>query len=85
MRDGGEGNKGSAVMSGGGGACAGSGGVSGGNCCRLPEVISKSSGKTSPTVSHSFSSSISIRLSLWSAWKEKGSKGGDFVGWEGEE
>ena len=39
VRDGGEGNKGSAVMSGGGGACAGSGGVSGRNCCRLPEVI----------------------------------------------
>ena len=37
--DGGEGDKGSAVMGGGRGACVGSGGVSEGDCCRLPGII----------------------------------------------
>ena len=41
-----------------------------------PLGLSESSGKISHTVSHSFSNSFSIRLSLWSAWKEKGSRGG---------
>ena len=45
--------------------------------------LSESSGKTSLTVSHSFLNSI--RLSLWSAWKEKDSGGGDFVVREGED
>ena len=41
--------------------------------------LSESSGKTSHAVSHSFSNSI--RLSLWSVWKEKGRRGCDFVVW----
>ena len=41
--------------------------------------LSASPGKTSNTVFHSFSNSFSIRLSLWSAWKEKGSAGGEAV------
>ena len=41
--------------------------------------LSESSGKTSHTVFHSFSMSLSIRLSLWSAWKEKGSGGDEAV------
>ena len=39
MRDGGEDNEGSAVMSTGRGACGSSGGVSESDCCRLPGVI----------------------------------------------
>ena len=39
VRDSGEGNEGSAAMSGGEGACVGSGGVSGTNCCVLAGVI----------------------------------------------
>ena len=35
MRDGGEGNEGSAAMS-GGGTCVDSGGISERSCCRLP-------------------------------------------------
>ena len=37
--DGGEDDKGSAVIGGGGGACMGSGEVSERDCCRLPGVI----------------------------------------------
>ena len=39
MGDGGEDDKGSAVIGGGGGACMGSGEVSERDCCRLPGVI----------------------------------------------
>ena len=39
----------------------------------------ESSGKTSHTVSHSLSISFSISLSLWSAWKEQGSGGGEAI------
>ena len=39
VRDNGEGNEGSAAMSGGEGACVGSGGVSGTDCCEFPGVI----------------------------------------------
>ena len=39
MGDGGEGNERSVVMSGGGGACVGSRGVSERDYCRLPGVI----------------------------------------------
>lgn len=39
VRDGREGNEGSAEMSGAGGGCVHSGGVSGRGCCRLPGVI----------------------------------------------
>ena len=35
--------------------------------------LCESSGKNSHTVSHSFLNSFSIRLSIWLAWKEKGS------------
>ena len=41
--------------------------------------LSESYGKTSHTVSQSFSNSFSIRLSLWSTWKEKGSGGGEAI------
>ena len=41
VEDGGKGSEGSAVMSHGGVACVGSGGVSERNCCRLPGVIPK--------------------------------------------
>lgn len=37
--DAGEGNEGSAAISGGGGVCVGSGGFSKRDCFRLPEVI----------------------------------------------
>ena len=64
----GEGNKGSAVMGRGGGAC--------GVVERLVRAIvasslglSENSGKTSRTVFHSFSNFSSIRLSLWLACK----------------
>ena len=39
MGDGGWGDRESAVMGGGGGACVGSGGVNERDCCRLPGVI----------------------------------------------
>ena len=32
-----------------------------------------------PPISHSFSNSFSVRLSLWSTWKEKGSGGGEAI------
>ena len=48
-----------------GSACASSGGVSESECCRLPGVIRELWN--------------SIRLCLWSGWKEKGSRGRDFV------
>ena len=38
--------------------------------------LSESYGKTYLTVSHSFFFFFSIRLSFWSAWKEKYSGGG---------
>ena len=41
--------------------------------------LSESSGKISYTVAHSFSVTFSIRLSLWSAWKEKRSGGSEGV------
>ena len=41
MRDGGEGNKGGAIMCARGGTCAGSFEVSEKDCCRLPGVISE--------------------------------------------
>ena len=43
--------------------------------------LSESSGKISYTAAHSFSITFSIRFSLWSAWKEKRSGGGEAVSW----
>ena len=39
VNNGGEGDKGGVVMSGGGGPCVGSGWVSNKDCCRLPGII----------------------------------------------
>ena len=78
--DGDEGDEGSAVMSGGEGACVVVKGWVRGIVAGSLE-LSESSGKTSHTVFRSFSMSLSIRLSLWSAWKEKGSGGDEAVSW----
>ena len=45
--------------------------------------LSESSGKASHTVCHSFSNPISLSLSL--AWKLKGIRCSDFLGWDEED
>ena len=71
-------------MSGRAGACAGSGGVSERDCCRLLEVI-RELWEDLPYSFPFFFKLFLVRLSLWSASKKKkGNRGGDFVGWEGE-
>ena len=80
-QDGGEGDEGGAVMCVGGGTCVNSGWVSGRDSAGslgLPDNF----GKTYQTVSNSFSTPMT---SLCSTWKDKGSGGGDFVGWDEED
>ena len=43
--------------------------------------LSERSRKTSHTVYHSFLNSFSLRLSLWSTWKEKGSESKEYDRW----
>ena len=81
MRDRSDSNEGGAVMCVGGGACVGSGGVSE-DYCRVTALIRE----LWEDFPYSFPFFLnSIRLSLWSAWKEKDSGGGDFVVREGED
>ena len=70
MRDASEGNERNTVMSGRAGACAGSGGVSDRDCCRLLEVILEL-WEDLPYSFPFFFKLFLVRLSLWSVLQKK--------------